>query len=291
MARVALRLPGVGFRNGIGKRAGHMPAEKEIDPSASLEDYIGDMVREARKRLGWRQADLAAKVFSNTTRISEIENGDPPDIDLARKLDQVLGLAGSLINLMKIRDSVQFRDYAQGFLKDQAKARTIHEFSLVIPGLLQTPEYARAIMGQADPDEKSDLDAAVARRIERQSVFERDSPPWLWVVLDESALWRVVGSRQVMQEQIEALLEAVKKPYVNVQILRSDRAAIPGSISLLTSPTGSRTAYTEGFITGRYFIEPADVDAFQRVYDRLHADALGTEASNEVLREALGKYT
>lgn len=267
-----------------------MPAEKEIDPSESLESFIADMVRDARKRREWRQQDLAAKVFSSTTRISEIENGDPPDLKLGRQIDQVLELGGKLANLLMIRDRVAFRDYAQEFLRDQARARTIHEFSLVVPGLLQTPGYARAIMQLADPDGRTDIEASVRRRAERQAVFDGPQPPWLWVVLDENALLRVMGSRHVMREQIERLLEATERPYINVQILRTDRAAIPGSVSLLTSPSGELTAYTEGFSTGRYMVEPADADRFQRIYDRLHADALGIVESQEIIRDALGKH-
>ncbi|MFC8793492.1 helix-turn-helix domain-containing protein [Streptomyces cinereoruber] len=267
-----------------------MPAENEIDPSESLETFIAGLVRDARKQLGWRQQDLAAKVFSSTTRISAIENGDPPDLKLGRQLDQVLEVGGKLTNLLVIRDRVAFRDYAQGFLRDQARARTIHEFSLVVPGLLQTPAYARSIMQLADPGGRTDIEAAVRRRIERQTVFDGPQPPWLWVVLNENALREDMGAKAIMREQIERLLEAVELPYINVQILPAHRASIPGSVSLLTSPSGERTAYTEGFGTGRYMVEPADVDRYQRIYDRLHADALGIVESQEIIREALGKH-
>lgn len=248
------------------------------------------MVRDARKRHGWRQADLAAKVFSSTTRISEIENGDPPDLTLGRQIDQVLELGGSLVNLLVIRNQVAFRDYAQGFLRDQARALAVYEFSLVVPGLLQTPGYARAIMQLADPDGVTDIEGAVQRRIERQAVFSRSQPPWMWVVLEESALTKVMGSKRVMREQVERLLEVTALPFINVQILRSSRAAIPGSVSLLTLPSGERTAYAEGFSTGRYMVELADVDRFQKIYDRLHADALGVDESQEFMRDVLGKH-
>ncbi|MFB7369995.1 Scr1 family TA system antitoxin-like transcriptional regulator [Streptomyces sp. NPDC056222] len=268
----------------------HMPAENEIDPSESLESFIADMVRDARKRRGWRQADLATKVFSSTTRISEIENGDPPDLALGRQLDQVLELGGSLVNLLKIRDRVALDDYAQGFLRDQDRARTIHEFSLVVPGLLQTPDYTRAIVRLLRPDGGVDIDAVLRRRVERQAVFDGACPPWYWLVLEESALMRVMGSKQVMRGQIERLLEATERPFINVQVLRSERVAAHGSISLLTLPSGERTAYTEGFGTGRYMIEMSEADRFQRIYDRLHADALGVDESHEAIREALRRH-
>ncbi|MFB7588016.1 Scr1 family TA system antitoxin-like transcriptional regulator [Streptomyces sp. NPDC056169] len=267
-----------------------MPAEKEIDPSESLESFIADMVRDARKQRGWRQQDLAGKVFSSTTRISEIENGDPPDLKLGRQLDQVLELGDALVNLLMIRDRVAFRDYAQGFLRDQARARAIYEFSLVVPGLLQTPQYARAIMRLEDPDGVTDIEGSVHRRSERQAVLAGPEPPWVWAVLDESALTKVMGDRHVMRDQVAWLLELTERPFINVQVLRTDRAVIRGSVSLLTLPSGERTAYTEGFGTGRYMVEPAEVDLFQKIYDRLHADALGVDESQEFMRDALGMH-
>ncbi|QAX92789.1 helix-turn-helix DNA binding protein [Streptomyces phage Austintatious] len=267
-----------------------MPAAKEIDPSESIEAFIANMIREARKAKGWRQVDLAGKVFTNDTKISEIEGGVPPDLKLGRNLDKVLDLDGALIALLTIREQSAYRDYAVGFLRDQTRARSIHEYSLVVPGLLQTPEYARAIMLLADPDERTDVDADVARRIERQEVLKGDDPPWLWVVLDEAALNRVIGSRKVMRGQLGALLDASERPRVHVQVLRMGQASIPGSISLLTAHDGTRTAYTEGFVTGRYMQDPSEVDTWQRIYDRLHAEAEGIEASREIIRTALGTH-
>ncbi|WP_282695753.1 Scr1 family TA system antitoxin-like transcriptional regulator [Streptomyces sp. CC208A] len=267
-----------------------MPPESEIDPSESLESFIADMVRDARKRRGWRQADLAAKVFSSTTRISEIENGEPPDLQLGRQIDQVLELRGALVNLLVIRDRVAFRDYAQGFLRDQARARAIYGFYPVIPGLLQTPDYARAIMHLEDPDGTTDIEGSVQRRIERQTVFSQPRPPWFWAVLDESALTKVMGSRKIMREQIEWLLEIAQRPFVNVQVLRTEMAVVRGQLTLLRLPSGDRTAYTEGFGTGQYMLEPTEVDRIQKVYDRLHADALGVDESQEFMRDALRKH-
>lgn len=268
-----------------------MPAANRLDPTASVAALLGYRVKRAREALGWTQAELAAKVFSDQTRISKIENASaPPSRALAQRLDQVLELDDALTELWPLVGVAGFQDYARPFLEQQQIARTIHEFSLTVPGLLQTAEYAHAIMGLAVPDASTDLTDSVTRRLERQTVFERDDPPWLWVLLEEGALYRVHGSIETMRVQIERLLDDVQRPYINVQILPSDRSSVPGSISLLTMPDGGRAAYSEGFNTGRFFEEPADVDRYQRIYDRLHSEALGTDESATLMRTALEKY-
>lgn len=269
-----------------------MPAAKTLDPTASVAHLLGYKVKQAREALGWTQTELADKIFATQARISQIENAtDPPTLKLTQQLDEVLGFNGALVELWPLVGIAGFQDYAQTFLKCQGVARTIHEFSLTIPGLLQTPEYAHAIMSLGTPDGFKDLADDVALRMERQSVFEREEPPWLWVLLEESALTRVMGSKETMRVQIERLLVDVRHPYIHVQVVPSTRPSITGSLSLLTMPDGERAAYSEGFYTGRYFEEPTDVDRFQRIYDRLHADALGTEASVQLMRDALEKHT
>ncbi|MCX5392818.1 helix-turn-helix transcriptional regulator [Streptomyces sp. NBC_00094] len=94
-----------------------MPGAQDLDPGDSIEQYLGNAVREARLALGreWTQAYLASKVFSSGTRISEIERGEePPDRDLAKKLEVVLQLPpDSLVNLVKILSQQSVRDYAK----------------------------------------------------------------------------------------------------------------------------------------------------------------------------------
>ncbi|MEV8015675.1 helix-turn-helix transcriptional regulator [Streptomyces sp. NPDC086554] len=268
-----------------------MPPARKLDPTASVAHLLGYKVQKAREALGWTQTELADKVPTTQNRISQIENAtDPPSLKMTTQLDAMLGLKGALVELWPLVGISGFQDYAQPFLKQQGTARTIHEFSLTVPGLLQTEDYANAIMSLSVPDGSEDLADKITRRMERQSVFERDEPPWHWVLLDENALNRAQGSKETMAAQIERLLTDVQRPYINVQILPANAACTPGSFSLLTMPDGERCAYTEGFRTGMYFEEPAEVDRYQRIYDRLRSDALGTDESERLMRNALEKH-
>ncbi|MER5885305.1 helix-turn-helix transcriptional regulator [Streptomyces sp. NPDC001941] len=264
---------------------------KELTPDKSVEDLLGAKVRKLRIAHGWEVTELAAKVFVSPGRISSIETAnDPPGKELTKNLDEVLDARGALLELWPLIRIEAFKDYAKRFLRDQAEATAIREFSVGIPGLLQIPEYSRALMGLGFKDDPADLEDSVVRRTERQDVFERDRVPWLWVVISEAALHQVHGSREIMARQIDHLLEMGARSCVNIQVLPGDKPAVPGSISLLTRADGTHTAYAEGWSTGTYYQEPVDVDRFQRIYDRIQAGALDIDASAQAMRDARRKH-
>ncbi|WP_411080344.1 helix-turn-helix domain-containing protein [Streptomyces sp. cmx-18-6] len=264
---------------------------KELTPEKSVEDLLGSKIRMLRQARGWEVVDLATKVFVSPGRISSIETAnDPPGRDLTVKLEQVFGVDGALLELQTLIKSEAFKNYSRRFLRDQAGARSIHEFSPGVPGLLQTSDYARALMAVTFTDSPETLEDSVVRRAERQEVFGRENPPWLWVVLAESSLHQVHGSSEVMAQQIDHLLEMAERPFIHIQVLPIDEPAVPGSISLLTLRDGTRTAYAEGFHTGTYYQEPDDVDMLQRIYDHVQAGALDLDASAQAMRDARKKH-
>ncbi|MDJ1136096.1 helix-turn-helix domain-containing protein [Streptomyces iconiensis] len=269
-----------------------MPAPRELDPTDSVAAYLGHKVRCEREKLAWRQEDLAAKVFISRVRVTKIELGtDPPNPAVAGRLDQVLGLGNDLEYLSRLLARAQFRDYAKAYLARQLEATAMHDFSIVIPGLLQTEAYARALMLDVQTGDQAEVDRYVERRIARQEVWAREEPPWMWAVIDAAVLRRLMGNRKAMRDQLSRLREMCDRPQVNVQFLPETAIAIPGSISLITMPNGDQGAYTEGFETGAYTEESSSVAHFQRVYDRLHANALSADASTELIEKAIEDYS
>lgn len=261
-----------------------MPGANELDPAESLEAYIGNQVREARRAKGWSQTDLAAKVFSNKSRISEVENGEALDQALAAKLGVVLELGDSLGDLVRIRDQQTVLDYAKPYLAKQEKAALIHTAGFIIPGLLQTPDYARELLLAGQNGDPAYIESYVEQRMERQKVWERDDPPWFTAVLDEAAIAHATAP------QLERLREAQEQHNITLQLLPFGAGRITGTVAVLTQPDGSRGAYTEGFLTGRYSEEPHTVLRYQRVYDRLASSSLTTEATTVRIEEALKRY-
>lgn len=261
-----------------------MPGANELDPAESLEAYIGNQVREARRAKGWSQTDLAAKVFSSKSRISEVENGEALDRSLAAKLGVVLELGDSLSDLVRIQERKTVREYAKPYLAKQEKAALIHTAGFVVPGLLQTPDYARELILAGQDDDPSVVESYVEQRMERQKLWERDDPPWFAAVLDEAAIAHATAP------QLERLREAQEQPNITLQLLPFGAGRIMGSMAVMTQPDGSRGAYTEGLLVGQYFEEPAAVLRLQRIYDRLVSSSLTAEATTVRIEEALKRF-
>lgn len=268
-----------------------MPRIRDVDPSEGLEQYIGNLVRYARlakaKAEGnWTQTYLASQALTSQTRISEVELGeDPPDRELAGNLESALDLPrDSLTNLVRILNQRTVLDYAKRQLDRQAEARIIHTAGFIVPGLLQTPDYARELLLTGEAGNPKYIDSYVEQRMERQRVWDREDPPWLTAVIDEAALHRTTAA------QLQRLLVAQGEPNITLRVLPFGAGYMMGTTTVLTHPSGGRSAYTEGLLTGNYTEDAEEVVRYQRIYDRYAADALTAEASTDKINEALKRF-
>ncbi|MEO3746937.1 helix-turn-helix transcriptional regulator [Plantactinospora sp. B5E13] len=180
----------------------------------------------------------------------------------------------------------------------EAEAESISTFqSLYIPGLLQTEEYARAIIragrSTADPDE---IDRRVAARTARKALLSRDTPPNLWIVLDEAALRRVVGGPDVMRAQVARLIEACARPTIEIQILpfaAGAHAAMGGPFTILdyAEPTLDPTiVYVDNDATTALLEEEEQVTRHRLIFDHLRAKALDPDKAGDFLARVAKEY-
>jgi len=157
--------------------------------------------------------------------------------------------------------------------------------SMVLPGLLQTEDYARAVLRAAPSAGPADaIDVQVALRMERQTILSQDEPPGLWVVLSESVLRVQVGGAKVMRGQFARLIEIAGQPNVTRQVLPFSTGAHVQPISPFTilefaDPADPAVVYLE-HLTGSLLLENAEeVARYSVVFDHLRAEALGTAQS------------
>ena len=200
---------------------------------------FGAMLAYYRNRIGMTPEQLGARVYLSGSQIRKVEAGTrTPSEDLAKACEAIpeLGCNGALTELYEIL-SVHLKRRAYpgwfaGWPDKEAQARRLRSFEpLVVPGLLQTETYARAILSTRMGATREELDDAVAGRIERQRVLDREHPPELWVILDEAVLRRPVGGPEVMREQLARLVEVGQRPNIAIQVVPFGAA----SISLITS--------------------------------------------------------
>ncbi|MCX4663153.1 helix-turn-helix domain-containing protein [Streptomyces uncialis] len=161
-----------------------------------------------------------------------------------------------------------------------------------VPGLLQTEDYARAVLrsgavGQTRPE---DIDGHVALRMQRQDLLTRENAPRLWVVMDETALRRPAGGPEVMRGQIDKLLECTKLPNVTLQIARFDSGPHPGTygpfvLFRFAMPELPDMVYSE-YLTGAVYLDArSEVAKHLEVMDRMAAQAATAHRTKEILRD------
>ncbi|WP_394347612.1 helix-turn-helix domain-containing protein [Verrucosispora sp. SN26_14.1] len=182
----------------------------------------------------------------------------------------------------------------QSYLGLEAAAALIRSYEVqFVPGLLQTREYARAVVllghGQASPAE---IDRRVDLRMRRQEVLHRAKPPRLWAVVDEAALRRPIGGPQVMRGQLEALLKATRTPNVRVQVIpfaAGGHAAAGGAFTILRFGDQDLPdiVYIEQLTSAIYLDKREDLDFYAVAMERLCVEAEPPERTAEILERMI----
>ncbi|MER7788846.1 helix-turn-helix transcriptional regulator [Streptomyces sp. NPDC097640] len=158
-----------------------------------------------------------------------------------------------------------------------------------VPGLLQTEDYARAVLRAGMPHApESEIERNVALRMERQSLLTRENSPMLWVVMDETVLRRPIGGPDVMRDQITRLIDAATLSNIRLQIMPFDAGPHPamyGPFHIFRFPIQELPdiAYTESLVSGSYYDQRDDVSAFLEALDRMCAQAAPAQTTQAIL--------
>jgi hypothetical protein len=191
-------------------------------------------------------------------------------------------------------------DYFALFLGLESAAVQVQSYdALVVPGILQTPAYAKAIIqagGRAQPDHE--VHRRIELRMARQQLVERDGDPvQVWSVLDEAALRRQVGGPAVMREQLEQLVKLAERPNVDIQVLPLDagaHAGAEGAFTLLTFPpeldSDPGVVYVETRVRGIYYEDPAEILLYRQALTRLQVQALTPEESPTMVMQIAEEF-
>ncbi|MGY1454052.1 helix-turn-helix domain-containing protein [Streptomyces sp. SS8] len=255
---------------------------------------FGSRVRRLRVAAGLTQAELGEKAHVVASRITQVEraSGARPTLELARTLDDALAADDLLVDLWPYVYRETFPDWSRRFIHLSERAVSIKQYAAhVVPGLLQTEDYARAVLSlDVLLKSREQLEERIAARLARQGRLRSSDCPDLWVVLDEAVLRRPIGDRSVMRDQLVRLLEAAQEFRITVQVLpfgQGGHEALGGSLTVLELPNGSEVAYKEGADFGQLIEEPSEVKRYSEIYDRLRAAALPPLMSLDMIRSAL----
>lgn len=264
-----------------------------------------------REAAGLTREEAARQIEWSTSTIFRIETGrSRPQPGNVRVLLELYGVSGperdGLIRLA--REARQpgwwhsFRDVLPNpyevFIGLEAGAASIRNFEpVVVPGLLQTEEYARQ-MSRGGPREldREDIERRVEVRMERQRILAREDRPRLWAVIDEAVIRRVVGGPEVMREQLRHLIECAEQGKTTLQVVPFGAGAHAGTtgpfiILDFPEPTDPSVVYVETLAGDLYLEERADVDRYTLAFDRLLAAALHPDDSVRLVQQVAGTMT
>ncbi|MCM1973367.1 MULTISPECIES: helix-turn-helix transcriptional regulator [unclassified Streptomyces] len=260
-----------------------------LDPGASALDYYGFELRRYREAAGLTQRQLGDILNYTGSLVGQIETARKlPTVEFSQRADAALNTGGLLSRLVVLVMRSQLPAWFQQVAELQARAIEICSFEThMVHGLLQTKDYARAVLGVLD---STNLDDRVAVRLARQSIFEKEEPPVFWAVLSEAALYQEMGGPEVMWEQLAHLLSFETNPRVNIQVLpfkSGAHAGLQGSYDIYRFASDPTIVYTEGYGSGHPTANPDTVKDCSLRYDHLQAAALSLKDSAELIRRVM----
>jgi transcriptional regulator with XRE-family HTH domain len=275
------------------------------DPYSSPLAFFGAELKRLRERAGLTQTDVAKGSNYALSTVSAYETGRLiPSPDFAKLADRLFGTGGQseddegdLTRLQKLVEQNSVRPWFRDRLEVERKATEIREYDgHLIPGLLQTEDYARAVISAVRPIFSEDaIGRAVALRMTRQQILEPDdtvpldqeNAPRLWAIIDESALYRVVGGPEIMEVQREHLVTMSYQPNITIQIVPNAEGATCAfgrAFAVLVSWNNSSVVYLEDIGTARYVRDRDEVSRYMLAFDHLRASALNDTQSIDLIK-------
>lgn len=255
------------------------------DPRSSMWAWMAFMLRFQRqtagvfRRHGGQTAQLCPLLnFQTGKRRGQTQSQPGGQLDEAWKTGGLFGVIRFYATLG--HDPNWFKT----FTTYEARATSIRVYeALVIPGLLQTPAYARALLVAGQVVE--DVERALDIRMARQRALTKPKPVRLWALVKESVLEDPVGDLEIMREQLGHLMEMSRRPNIVVRVVPRSVGAhigLDGSFSIMTTPTGN-AAYMEAVGGGRLSVDAAEIDRFQVRFDQIGADALSRDSTRSLI--------
>jgi transcriptional regulator with XRE-family HTH domain len=257
---------------------------------------FAEELRHARTARGLSQDQLGEQVNFSGSQIGMVEaRRRVPSLDLARRCDEALETTGTLERLHELLHMTPFAPWFRPYVELENEATELRSWqSLVVDGLLQTPDYARALLSVHVGTSEDEVEQQAAARLQRQEVLNRPRPPLLWVVMDEAVLRRPVGGPAVMLAQIEHLAEMAERPNVVIQLVPVAAGAhdgVNGSFVIADFADAAGIVYLETALRGMILDRAEQVAAMRVSYDGIRTEALPRAASANLMREVAKIWT
>ncbi|TDC83716.1 XRE family transcriptional regulator [Micromonospora sp. KC606] len=215
-------------------------------------DLIRAQLRRQRTLAGMNQEEFGKRTNYSASTVSAVETGTRPiDLPYARRADEMLETGGLFESLLRMAERDGQPSWFRPWLEAERSAKQLRYFNpTLIPGLLQTENYARAVLRFDATRPEEEVEKHVASRLERQEILTRDHPPLVVAVIDESALRR---RDAIMGEQLAHLLRMAERPHIQMHIIPADaglHVGLSGPLALARSAEGGWVGHLENQLAG-----------------------------------------
>jgi transcriptional regulator with XRE-family HTH domain len=266
----------------------------ERDPDRDPAAFLGAVICRARLAAGFEtQEQLARKLGFERSVVAKAESGErPPSPAVAAALEALLpdlGVSISQLSTLARKATTSYPQWFADWLTAERQAVSLRSWEpLLMPGLLQTPDYARALFRASQvAGSEDELEELVTARMARQQIFDRADPPKFWAVLDETVLYRCVGSRSVMRIQLTYLIEMMERSRIAIQVVPADAGAHIGLLGAFAiagmADNNPGIVYLETPDEGQTSKNPATVAKITTIFDTLRSEALPRRASRDLV--------
>ncbi|MFF8808759.1 helix-turn-helix domain-containing protein [Streptomyces omiyaensis] len=274
--------------------ADEVPKGSEPETSESLKAF-GEVVKVFRRRAGLTQEQFAPLVGYSLPMVASIEQGRRlPSKEFVERAEEVLDAFGALRAAAKhLTRKEGLAKWFEKWAELEPLAVTLYTFeNRLVPGLFQTPAYARTLFEEQIPAMSDDkIESNLVTRVERASILTECPETIFSFIIEEHALRRQVADAESMRGQIDHILDLGQRRNIDVQIMaqsRGNHAGLGGPLRLLETQENTWYAYCEGQETGQLISDSKVVSVLQQRYARMRAQALSVEASVGLLQEIRG---
>jgi transcriptional regulator with XRE-family HTH domain len=263
-----------------------------LTPDRSVRHLYGSEVRRYRTNANMSLVQLADVLNYSKSHLARIETAEAsPTRKVSEALDAAFVTDGYFLRLYRVARHEAHPSQYRHFMELEAQAISHQEYAgHTVPGLLQTEEYARALLRCYPNLTSEQVEERVVARMDRQERRYSENPPHIWAILDEAVLRRPVGGKQCMLRQLGMLLPLMDTPNTKIQVLpfsHGEHALLGSSHTILTFADGSSVAHEEGREASRLYEDKEEVARRQRLYDELRAYALSPRDSAALIRAAM----
>ncbi|MDG4792399.1 helix-turn-helix transcriptional regulator [Micromonospora sp. WMMD1082] len=265
-------------------------------PPMPMLGLLAGELRRLRVRAGLSQEALGEKIRFSGSLVAQVEQcRRAPREEFTLRCDDALNSDGLLTRIREALIKESFMPWFREWVTIEQEATALCSFQpLILPGLLQTEAYARALHEGASHLAGDEMEQQVAARLARQAILTRDTPPMIVAVLDYTALERPIGGPKVMHEQLRHLLEVASKPKVHLHVVPRGAGAyhgLNGAFVIATPPEGEDIGYLDNQLQGTIVERTADIHSLRQTWESVRAEAMPHGATLKLISEAAETWT